>query len=47
MNKIIGGIVVLVGIYVLFFYNDGALFEEISGRLGAWFVDRVNKATQQ
>jgi hypothetical protein len=30
----VGGILALVAVHALFFYNDGALFSQISGTLG-------------
>ena len=45
MDKIIGGILALIAVYVLFIANDGALFMEITDRLGVWFADRLTQDT--
>jgi hypothetical protein len=36
----------LIAIYALFFYNDGALFSQISGAFGEWFADRITEDLQ-
>ena len=34
MGRIVGGILALIAIYALYFYNDGTLFSQISDALG-------------
>ena len=37
----------LIAIYALFFYNDGALFSQISGAFCHWFADRITEDLQR
>ncbi len=34
-------VVTAAAVYVLFFYNDGALFAQLTDALGAWVADRL------
>jgi hypothetical protein len=46
-GRIVGGILALIAICALFFYNDGTLFSQISGAFGQWFADQITEDVQR
>jgi hypothetical protein len=46
-GRIVGGILALIAIYALYFYNDGTLFSQISDALGQWLADQITEDMQR